>query len=73
MSGICVICGWHPQHTHHLGWCPAVEASAEWQHLFQGGSNSPTCGAVVHARGRDFTPASVTVNGASAKVVVQTA
>ena len=73
MSSICVICGWHLHYANNPGCCPAVEASAEWQHLFQGGSNSPTCGAVVHARGRDFAPASVTVNGAPAKVLVQTA
>ena len=49
----------------------AVEAGAEWQSLFSGGSNSPTCGAVVHVRGADFTPAVVTVNGLPARVLVQ--
>lgn len=49
----------------------AATASSEWQHLFHGGSNSPTCGMVVTARGADFAPAAVTVNGAPAKVLVQ--
>jgi len=52
---------------------PAAVASAEWQQLFHGGSNSPTCGAVVHARGRDFTPAAISVNGAPAMVLVMQA
>lgn len=49
----------------------AVEAGAEWQSLFSGGSNSPTCGAVVHVRGADFTPAAVSVNGLPARVLMQ--
>lgn len=46
-------------------------APAEWQLLFPGGGNQPTCGAVVHSKGSDFLPELVTVNGLPAKVFVR--